>query len=265
MHRLSTESGSRADRKSYSEHHGFAGRHDVCPCRRRRQDTPRLEVGVASPLINREPPSCSQNKEAFRFMRRTRQTTVTVGDMNQTLCVPALISLLPQPSHVRMFNTAPSKLNFTGTPCFVEIVFNRDVGEGDAPKPVSWTAHWLIVEGYPTTSFRNRHTIANDTEESSIHQPSTSVLATQPLRNVTRKITGSVRCCCLQPPRNKPRIRQRPRVRHGAGLHAIFPSSARWVADSTPRTGAQTGAYGRVPEVVLAVTDAPLDIHFLSC
>jgi len=177
----------------------------------------------------------------------------------------------------------------TGTLYFVEdeeIDFDRVLREEKItlPKPVSWTAHWLAVEGVQPLISENPPAITKDTEEPSTlkpitGQPSTSALTTQSTvkgRQQNQQLVKQVLSRELQlyyarltssllPPAPEDyakRTAALASLRHDAGLQALLPYLVRWVAEgvvNTLRTGTQTEADGRVLEVLLDVISALLD------
>ena len=177
----------------------------------------------------------------------------------------------------------------TGTLYFVEdeeIDFDRVLREEKItlPKPVSWTAHWLAVEGVQPLISENPPAITKDTEEPSAlkpltGQPSTSALTTQSTvkgRQQNQQLVKQVLSRELQlyyarltssllPPAPEDyakRTAALASLRHDAGLQALLPYLVRWVAEgvvNTLRTGTQTEADGRVLEVLLDVISALLD------
>ena len=177
----------------------------------------------------------------------------------------------------------------TGTLYFVEdeeIDFDRVLREEKItlPKPVSWTAHWLAVEGVQPLIPENPPAITKDTEEPSTlksitGQPSTSALVTQSTtkgRQQNQQLVKQVLSRELQlyyarltssllPPAPEDYVKRTAALaslRHDAGLQALLPYLVRWVAEgvvNTLRTGTQTEADGRVLEVFLDVISALLD------
>lgn len=177
----------------------------------------------------------------------------------------------------------------TGTLYFVEdeeIDFDRVLREEKItlPKPVSWTAHWLAVEGVQPLVPENPPAIIKDTEEPSAlksitGQPSTSALATQSTtkgRQQNQQLVKQVLSRELQlyyarltssllPPAPEDYVKRTAALaslRHDAGLQALLPYLVRWVAEgvvNTLRAGTQTEADGRVLEVLLDVISALLD------
>ncbi|KXN89059.1 Transcription initiation factor TFIID subunit 6 [Leucoagaricus sp. SymC.cos] len=101
-------------------------------------------------------------EEASRFMRHGRRTTLTTSDIDlalRTLNIEPLYGHLPfsQPSYRKalpfpQMNPAGTNQTSAGPIYFVEdeeIDFERVLREEKImlPKSVSWTAHWLAVEG----------------------------------------------------------------------------------------------------------------------
>lgn len=177
----------------------------------------------------------------------------------------------------------------TGTLYFVEdeeIDFDRVLREEKItlPKPVSWTAHWLAVEGVQPLIPENPPAITKDAEEPSTlksitGQPSTSALTTQPTtkgRQQNQQLVKQVLSRELQlyyarltssllPPAPEDYVKRTAALaslRHDAGLQALLPYLVRWVAEgvvNTLRAGVQTETDGRVLEVLLDVISALLD------
>jgi len=177
----------------------------------------------------------------------------------------------------------------TGTLYFVEdeeIDFDRVLREEKItlPKPVSWTAHWLAVEGVQPLIPENPPAITKDTEEPSAlksitGQPSTSALVTQSTakgRQQNQQLVKQVLSRELQlyyarltssllPPTPEDYVKRTAALaslRHDAGLQALLPYLVRWVAEgvvNTLRAGTQTEADGRVLEVFLDAISALLD------
>ena len=177
----------------------------------------------------------------------------------------------------------------TGTLYFVEdeeIDFDRVLREEKItlPKPVSWTAHWLAVEGVQPLIPENPPAITKETEETSAlksitGQPSTSALATQPTvkgRQQNQQLVKQVLSRELQlyyarltssllPPVPEDYVKRTAALaslRHDAGLQALLPYLVRWVAEGVVnalRTGGQADSDGRVLEVLLDVISALLD------
>jgi transcription initiation factor TFIID subunit 6 len=178
-----------------------------------------------------------------------------------------------------------------GTLYFVEdeeIDFDRVLREEKItlPKPVSWTAHWLAVEGVQPLIPENPPAITKDTEEPSAlksitGQPSTSALTTQATvkgRQQNQQLVKQVLSRELQlyyarltssllPPAPAPEDHVKKTaalasLRHDAGLQALLPYLVRWVAEgvvNTLRAGSQSDVDGRVLEVFLDVISALLD------
>ena len=176
-----------------------------------------------------------------------------------------------------------------GTLYFVEdeeIDFDRVLREEKItlPKPVSWTAHWLAVEGVQPLVPENPPAITKDTEEPSAlksitGQPSTSALATQSTtkgRQQNQQLVKQVLSRELQlyyarltssllPPAPEDYVKRTAALaslRHDAGLQALLPYIVRWVVEgvvNTLRAGSQTETDGRVLEVLLDVISALLD------
>lgn len=231
-------------------------------------------------------------EEAARFMRHARRTTMTTDDIDQALRVLNIEPLYGHsphnpPTFRRAISYPPNSA--TGTLYFVEdeeIDFDRVLREEKItlPKPVSWTAHWLAVEGVQPLIPENPPAITKDTEEPSAlktitGQPSTSALPTQTTtkgRQQNQQLVKQVLSRELQlyyarltssllPPTPEDyakRTAALASLRHDAGLQALLPYIVRWVAEgvvNTLRGGSQTEADGRVLEVFLDVISALLE------
>lgn len=225
-------------------------------------------------------------------MRHARRTTMTTDDIDQAfrvLNIEPLYGHSPHnpPTFRRSIPYPPNST--TGTLYFVEdeeIDFDRVLREEKitVPKPVSWTAHWLAVEGVQPLIPENPPAITKDTEEASTlksiaGQPSTSALATQATakgRQQNQQLVKQVLSRELQlyyarltsslvPPAPEDYVKRTAALaslRHDAGLQALLPYLVRWVAEgvvNTLRAGTQTEADGRVLEVLLDVISALLD------
>lgn len=137
------------------EHKQPAGSHRVGSSERRGVPTPSSGRGKQADPVFDICYAHEVSQEASRFTRHARRTTMTTADIDQALRVlnieplyghspynpPTFRRALPYPS-------APT----TGTVYFVEdeeVDFDRVLREDKIPlpKPASWTAHWLAVEG----------------------------------------------------------------------------------------------------------------------
>ena len=225
-------------------------------------------------------------------MRHARRTTMTTDDIDQAFRVLNIEPLYGHSPHnpptFRRAIPYPSS-STTGTLYFVEdeeIDFDRVLREEKItlPKPVSWTAHWLAVEGVQPLIPENPPAITKDAEEPSTlksitGQPSTSALTTQPTtkgRQQNQQLVKQVLSRELQlyyarltssllPPAPEDYVKRTAALaslRHDAGLQALLPYLVRWVAEgvvNTLRAGVQTETDGRVLEVLLDVISALLD------
>ena len=225
-------------------------------------------------------------------MRHSRRTTMTTDDIDQAfrvLNIEPLYGHSPHnpPTFRRSIAYPPNST--TGTLHFVEdeeIDFDRVLREEKItlPKSVSWTAHWLAVEGVQPLIPENPPAITKDMEEPSTlksitGQPSTSAIATQSTvkgRQQNQQLVKQVLSRELQlyyarltssllPPAPEDYVKRTAALaslRHDAGLQALLPYLVRWVAEgvvNTLRTGTQTEADGRVLEVLLDAISALLD------
>jgi transcription initiation factor TFIID subunit 6 len=224
-------------------------------------------------------------------MRHARRTTMTTDDIDQAFRVLNIEPLYGHSPHnpptFRRAIPYPSSSS-TGTLYFVEdeeIDFDRVLKEEKItlPKPVSWTAHWLAVEGVQPLIPENPPAIPKETED-----PSALKLATGQLPG-TATMTGATKkqqqnqqlvkqvlsrelqlyyarlTSSLLPPSlddQSKRIAALSSLRHDAGLQALLPYLVHWVGEgvvSTLKTGSQTDNDGRVLDVLLDVTSALLD------
>lgn len=100
-------------------------------------------------------PDLLVSKEAARFMRHAKRTTLTTSDIDQALRVLNIEPLYGHfPYNPPSFRRALPfpQMQSAGSVYFVEdeeIEFDRVLREEKItlPKGVSWTAHWLAVEG----------------------------------------------------------------------------------------------------------------------
>ena len=122
------------------------------------------------------------------FIHHARGTTMASGDVDQAFCalnIEPLYGHSPHnlPTFRRSIPYPPNST--TGTLYFVEgEVFDFDpvLREGaTSPKPVSWTTHWLAVEGVQPLISENLPPVVKDTEEPPLKpitgQPSASTSA----------------------------------------------------------------------------------------
>ncbi|TDL30220.1 TAF-domain-containing protein [Rickenella mellea] len=116
-------------------------------------------------------------EESSRFTRHARRTTMTTSDVDQALRVMNIEPLYGHsPHNPPTFRRALPypHVPAAGTVYFVEdeeIDFDRVLREEKIPlpKPTSWTAHWLAVEGVQPLVPENPPAIPRDTEPDATH------------------------------------------------------------------------------------------------
>lgn len=229
-------------------------------------------------------------QEAARFMRHGRRTTMTTSDIDQALRVLNIEPLYGHtPHNPPVFRRAPAFSNIpaAGPVYFVEdeeIDFDRVLREEKIvlPKGVSWTAHWLAVEGVQPLIPENppaiprevdpeatksppltNGTIPSTAAKKPTQQPQNQQLVKQVLSRELQlyytRLTSS-----LLPPTNDfaKRTAALASLRSDAGLQALLPYLIRWVGEgvvSALKDGAQTEQDGKVLEVLVDVTSAVLE------
>jgi transcription initiation factor TFIID subunit 6 len=229
-------------------------------------------------------------------MRHGRRTTMTTADIDQALRV---LNIEPLYGH-SSFNPPTFKraLPFPQMPSagpvyFVEdeeIDFDRVLREEKIalPKGVSWTAHWLAVEGVQPLIPENPPAIPRETDADAT-KPEPQVNGLGLLPNATRqqqhqhqqqqqlvkqvlsrelqlyytRLTSS-----LLPPTSDfaKRTAALASLRHDAGLQALLPYLIRWVGEGVVgalKEGVQSENDGRVLEVMLDVLSALLENNTL--
>jgi transcription initiation factor TFIID subunit 6 len=267
-------------------------------------------------------------KEAARFMRHGRRTTLTTSDIDLALRVLNIEPLYGHSPHAPpSFRRAPpvylpnqpgsalhpssSQAQNQSSVWFVEdeeIDFdNLGLGRGlreekiQLPKPVSWTAHWLAVEGVQPLIPENPPPIPRDVPE---HETGTlanvvkdpkqqAIPGVTPLPGAAgsqvSKLGGGQQhlvkqvlsrelqlyytrlTSSLLPPSTGEadtlkRTAALASLRHDAGLQALLPYLVRWVGEGVVgalKDGAQSDMDGRVLEVLLDVIGALLDNNTL--
>ncbi|KAI0769094.1 transcription initiation factor TFIID complex subunit [Trametes elegans] len=242
-------------------------------------------------------------EEAARFMRHAKRTTLTTGDIDQALRVLNIEPLYGHfPYNPPTFRRALPfpQMQSAGPVYFTEdeeIEFDRTLREEKVtlPKGVSWTAHWLAVEGVQPLIPENPPAVPRDVdpESAAAKQGITSSLSgpvfpltppssdrpspiqatkQQPQQHVTAKqvlsrelelyytrLTSSL----LPPsPDFAKRTAALASLRHDAGLSPLLPYLVRWVGQGVVdalRSGSQSENDGKVLEVLLDVIGALLD------
>ncbi|EIN12381.1 hypothetical protein PUNSTDRAFT_97062 [Punctularia strigosozonata HHB-11173 SS5] len=242
-------------------------------------------------------------EEAARFMRHGRRTTLTTADIDNALRVLNIEPLyghsphaplafrrappvyLPSQPGAANHHHAPSQAQSTSV-YFVEdeeIDFDN-LGRGlreekiQLPKPVSWTAHWLAVEGVQPAIPENPPPVpiprdaatenATDTKQPGLPsavgpQPQ---LVKQVLSRELQLYYTRLTSALLPPLQGEAEAAKRAAalasLRHDAGLQALLPYLVRWVGEGVVaalKDGAQNVLDGRVLEVLLDVIGALLD------
>ncbi|TFK71263.1 transcription initiation factor TFIID complex 60 kDa subunit [Pluteus cervinus] len=244
-------------------------------------------------------------EEAARFMRHGRRTTMNTSDIDQALRVLNIEPLYGHSSHnPPVFRRALPFPNMpaAGPVYFVEdeeIDFDRVLREDKVtlPKPVSWTAHWLAVEGVQPLVPENPPAIPRESDlaKNGILQQAvngtgagdipanatTSVIAaaakkqqeqqqqqqqlvkhvlSRELQLYYTRLTSS-----LLPPSSTDfakRTAALASLRSDAGLQALLPYLIRWVGEGVVgalKEGLQSENDGKVLEVYLDVISALLE------
>ncbi|KAG5634253.1 hypothetical protein H0H81_002696 [Sphagnurus paluster] len=234
-------------------------------------------------------------EEAARFMRHGRRTTMTTSDVEQAFRV---LNIEPLYGH-SSFNPPTFRRTFPipqgGSVYFVEdeeIDFDRVLREEKItlPKGVSWTAHWLAVEGVQPLVPENppaipRHTDVDTKPEVVVNgngplaaqnpaakrqqqqqqqqQQLVKQVLSRELQLYYTRLTTS-----LIPPSNDfaKRTAALASLRNDAGLQALLPYLIRWVGEGVVgslKEGVQGENDGKVLEVMLDVISALLENNTL--
>ncbi|KAI0770078.1 TAF-domain-containing protein [Fomes fomentarius] len=225
-------------------------------------------------------------EEAARFMRHAKRTTLTTSDIDQALRVlniePLYGHFPHNPPSFRRALPFPQMQN-AGSVYFVEdeeIEFDRVLREEKLtmPKGVSWSAHWLAVEGVqplipenPPAAPKEVDTEGKQTAASVIPGKQTQqqpLLVKQTLSRELNlyyaRLTSSLH---PQTSDQSKRTAALASLRHDAGLSPLLPYLAQWVSEgvvSTLRSGSQTENDGKMLEVFLDVISALLDNQTLG-
>ncbi|KAJ7446180.1 transcription initiation factor TFIID complex 60 kDa subunit [Mycena galericulata] len=232
-------------------------------------------------------------EEAARFMRHGRRTVMTTTDIEQALRVLNIEPLYGHSSHnPPTFKRALPFPNASaaGPVYFIEdeeIDFDRVLREEKItlPKGVSWTAHWLAVEGVQPLIPENPPAIpkevppdvkpplangiaaaaapplaATKKQEQQLQQQQQLVkqVLSRELQLYYTRLTSS-----LLPPGSDLTKRDAAlaSLRSDAGLQALLPYLIKWVGDGVVRglkDGGMSETDGKVLEVLISVTGALL-------
>ncbi|KAF9525550.1 transcription initiation factor TFIID complex 60 kDa subunit, partial [Crepidotus variabilis] len=245
-------------------------------------------------------------EEAARFMRHGRRTMLTTSDIDQAFRVLNIEPLYGHsaynPSTFRRALPFP-QLQSAGPVFFIEdeeIDFDRVLREEKValPKGVSWTAHWLAVEGVQPLIPENPPAIPRDVDEKNAdtskvngigatingtslplglaanlpgakkgptqhpnqqNQQLVKQVLSRELQLYYARLTGS-----LLPPSSDfaKRAAALASLRNDAGLQALLPYLVRWVGEgvvSVLKDGSQETNEGKVLDVLLDVIGALLD------
>lgn len=211
-------------------------------------------------------------------MRHGRRTMMTTSDIDQALRVLNIEPLYGHSSYNP--TTFRRALPFPQVPAagpvyFVEdeeIDFDRVLREEKIalPKGVSWTAHWLAVEGVQPLIPENPPAIPSTTTNG---PPGTKKPAQSPqlvkqvlsreLQLYYVRLTSSL----LPPSSDMPkRTAALASLRNDAGLQALLPYLVRWVAEGVVtalKEGSQGESEGKELEVLLDVISSILDNNTL--
>ncbi|KAG6861554.1 hypothetical protein C0995_014850 [Termitomyces sp. Mi166 len=254
-----------------------------------------IEVGAKSiPLTFLH----NDDQEAARFMRHGRRTTLTTSDIEQAFRVlniePLYGHTSANPPVFRKALPFPHVAS-AGPVYFVEdeeIDFDRVLREEKItlPKGVSWTTHWLAVEGVqplipenppaiprePEPDATKAETLANGngplaqnaaTKRQQQQQQQQQQLVKQVLSRELQlyysRLTES-----LLPPSNDfaKRTAALASLRNDAGLQALLPYLIRWVGEgvvSSLKEGVQSESDGKILEVMMDVVSALLENNTL--
>ncbi|KAJ7647214.1 TATA box binding protein associated factor-domain-containing protein [Roridomyces roridus] len=236
-------------------------------------------------------------EEAARFMRHGRRTIMTTADIEQALRVLNIEPLYGHSSHnpptfkrALPFPNAPA----AGSVYFVEdeeIDFDRVLREERTtlPKGVSWTAHWLAVEGVQPLIPENPPAIPKELPPADVKPTLTNGVTaaatpTTPALVATKKQEQQLQqqqqlvkqvlsrelqlyytrlTSSLLPPGSDLTKRDAAlaSLRSDAGLQALLPYLIKWVGDGVVRglkDGGMSEMDGRILDVLISVTGALL-------
>ncbi|KAE9402168.1 hypothetical protein BT96DRAFT_562356 [Gymnopus androsaceus JB14] len=237
-------------------------------------------------------------------MRHGRRTTMTTSDIEQALRVLNIEPLYGHTPHnpPTFRRAAPAYLSNTTSSApavyFVEdeeIDFDRVLREEKIvmPKGVSWTAHWLAVEGVQPLVPENPPAVPRDVETNVAEAPKSNGVVAAPSAPPLSMINGTGNA--KKPPQQQPqqqlvkqvlsrelqlyytrltssllppssdyakRTAALASLRSDAGLQALLPYLIRWVGEGVVgalKDGGQTETDGKVLEVLMEVVGAILE------
>ncbi|EJD50470.1 TAF-domain-containing protein [Auricularia subglabra TFB-10046 SS5] len=243
-----------------------------------------LPDGVASALASDVEYRIHQIvEEAARFMRHSRRTTLTTGDIDQALRVLNIEPLYGHNTHTHPpFRRAHVMVPGQAPVYFVEdteIDFDKVLHEEKVflPKPVTWTAHWLAVEGVQPMIPENPPQAKTDAASGIAKVPAAPTAArktgtgaaakkaaarhvlSRELQLYYNRLTTSL----LPPSDSSKRTAALASLRMDAGLQALLPYLVRWVGERVVHClkspGSTEADNGRTLEVMLDVLHALLD------
>ncbi|KAI0715634.1 TAF-domain-containing protein [Cerioporus squamosus] len=234
---------------------------------------PNLPDAVASALASDVEYRIQQVvEEAARFMRHAKRTTLTTSDIDQALRVLNIEPLYGHfPHNPPAFRRALPfpQMQSAGSVYFVEdeeIEFDRVLREEKItmPKGVSWTAHWLAVEGEDPEGKQTATTVLPGGKQTQQQPLLVKQTLSRELNLYYARLTSSLN---PQTSDHTKRTAALASLRHDAGLSPLLPYLAQWVSEgvvSTLRTGSQTENDGKMLEVFLDVISALLDNQTLG-
>jgi transcription initiation factor TFIID subunit 6 len=236
-------------------------------------------------------------EEAAKFMRHGKRTTLSTADIDQALRILNIEPLYGHNSHHPPTFRRALPLSgsvSTSSVYFVEdeeIDFDRILRDEKIilPKGVSWSAHWLAVEGVqplipenpavmqrevvedapnmngilPLTSQQNmpsagRPGAPNSSQPQQQQQQLVKQVLSRELQLYYARLTTSL----VPPGDSSKRTAALASLRHDAGLQALLPYLIRWVGEGVVtalKEGSQTDTDGKTMQVYLDVISALLE------
>ncbi|KAJ3740160.1 transcription initiation factor TFIID complex 60 kDa subunit [Lentinula detonsa] len=253
-------------------------------------------------------------EEAAKFMRHGRRTTMSTSDIEQALRVLNIEPLYGHTTHnpptfrraAPAYNAASSGSAISGAVYFVEdeeIDFDRVLREEKIimPKGVSWTAHWLAVEGVQPLTPENPPPVPRDVDVSSPETSKPNGVVAAPSAPPLTMINGTGIANNIKKPQQQQQTQQHlvkqvlsrelqlyytrltssllppssdfakrtaalASLRSDAGLQALLPYLIRWVGEGVVgalKEGGQTESDGKVLEVLMEVIGSILENNTL--